>query len=694
MKQLLYLLMFLWGAQGLGQSQPAVDFLHARIAIEIDTATTQIHGKVSYTFDVLSTIDSVKIDAVGMTFDQVLIDGRKIRYRYDGKHISLQKRFKEGRTYEVYIQYNVRPKQAVYFVGWDNSLPENNQIWTQGQGTYTSYWVPSFDDMTEKVAFDLSITFDKTYEVAANGKLTKTMLSGDQKTWQFEMQHPMSSYLLAFAIGIYHTNSLRSASGVPIELYYEPRDSLRLEPTYRYSQRIFDFLESTIGVPYPWQNYRQVPVRDFLYAGMENAGCTLFSENYMIDSVAFKDRNYVNINAHELAHQWFGDLVTEKSGKHHWLHEGFATYFAYLTEKDIFGDEYFYWKLYESARALRQLADEGGGEALTNPGAGSLTFYEKGAWALYMLHEAVGDINFKKGIRNYLQQYAYSNATVDDFLGIMERSAGISLKNFREEWLEASEFPYQEAMEKLSSACGSIKQFLALQSEVTATTASNETIIEKYWEDRSPRWKQEVVKAYFHSLSPVFVKKILSGREWMVRQAVAMETVHIPTELKEGYESLLSDPSYVTQEAVLYKLWIYFDNDRVHYLERCRGIMGFSNKNLRMLWLSLALLTPQFDADMQSEYYKELSGYTSPRFDFATRQLAFQYLNEAFAFSDASLKDLIRATVHPAWQFRKYARSLLDQLLQDEGYRKRLEKIAAGLKESELPYINQKLKGE
>ena len=96
-----------------------------------------------------------------------------------------------------------------------------------------------------------------------------------------------------------------------------------------------DELKKEIGVKYPWGNYKQVPVRDFLYAGMENTSATTFSSRYVVDAVGFNDRKYTNVNAHELAHQWFGDLVTAESSKHHWLQEGFATYYALFG--DVFG---------------------------------------------------------------------------------------------------------------------------------------------------------------------------------------------------------------------------------------------------------------------------------------------------------------------------------------------------------------------
>src|SRR5690606_8561022 len=158
-------------------------------------------------------------------------------------------------------------------------------------------------------------------------------------------------------------------------------------------------LEEEIGVSYPWQNYKQIPVKDFMYAGMENTTVTIFSDTYVIDSISFIDKNYVNVNAHELAHQWFGNLVTEESGTHHWLHEGFATYYALLAEKEIFGNDYYYWQLYQSSQQLIALSEQEKGESLLNPHASSLTFYEKGAWALHILRPIVGDEFFKVAVK-------------------------------------------------------------------------------------------------------------------------------------------------------------------------------------------------------------------------------------------------------------------------------------------------------
>ncbi|MFK7750446.1 MAG: M1 family metallopeptidase, partial [Kordia sp.] len=344
---------------------------------------------VTYEFEILKDTDSIYLDYREVEHYEVHKKTFKGSVEDLADKLVFKSHFKKGEKHSLNLVWFTRPKKAMYFIDW-NEKNGRKQVWTQGQGKYTSNWLPSLDDVNDKIEFDFTITFDKDYEVIANGKLIKKEIVNDSLVkWQYDMKQPMSSYLAAIAIGKYKKKTLTSESGIPIELYYYPEDEAKFEPTYRHTKRIFDFLEHEIGVPYPWQNYKQVPVKDFLYSGMENTTTTIFSDSFVIDSIGFVDKNYVNVNAHELAHQWFGDLVTAKSGKHHWLQEGFATYYALLAEKEIFGDDYFYWTLFKSAMQLKALND-GKGESLLNPKASSLTFYQKGAWALHVLRAKVG----------------------------------------------------------------------------------------------------------------------------------------------------------------------------------------------------------------------------------------------------------------------------------------------------------------
>ncbi|MDF0717355.1 M1 family metallopeptidase [Muricauda sp. 334s03] len=676
------------------QIQDKVDFIRADVFIEPTPAENRLNGSVAYQFNVIEDADSFFLDAVNMEFSNVSFDGVKVDYDYNGKRITIKNEMKGGENHIVSMDYVAKPKQTVYFLGWDDKVRNNEQVWTQGQGKYTSHWLPSFDDMTEKVEFDLDIMLKQKYTVIANGKLITKKSLPDSKgyVWQFDMEKPMSSYLVGFAIGDYNKKAIESSSGVPIELYYEPTDFTTVEPTYRYTKHIFDFLETEIGVPYPWQNYKQVPVQDFLYAGMENTTCTIFSNQYVIDSVAFVDKNYVNVNAHELAHQWFGDLVTETSSEHHWLHEGFATFYAYLAEKDIFGDDHYYWHLLETANALQRFSGDDGGEALRNSGAGSLTFYEKGAWALVMLQDRLGEKAFKKGIRNYLNKYAFKNVTIPNLMEELEKVSNTDLKDFEQLWLQNPDFPYEHVVSFLQEKNPSIKTYFELKDKITKQPNKTEAILKRHWRKlKSSQLKENLVLDYGVNLSPELLGSILQSGDLKTRQAVILSQNKIPTELKIEAESLLKDKSYTTIEAALYRLWTDFPQNRSKYLNETDGITGFPNKNIRLLWLTLALVTSEYNKDSKAVYFDELSGYTGSEHHFETRLIAFQYLKSIGGFTDTVLKNLVESCSHHVWHFKKSAREILSDFLQSEGNTARIKGLYPLLSQEEKQYLEKTL---
>ncbi|MDO6809027.1 M1 family metallopeptidase [Zobellia galactanivorans] len=685
MRYFLLLLFFGFVSFSFGQHQDKVDFVRADVYIEPVPLNKEIIGRVVYRFKVLQNVDSVFLDAKDMRFEKVEMNGKQVDFIATDKTISIRKKLKKDTSHELTIAYVAKPRQTVYFLGWGDKIEGNEQVWTQGQGKYTSHWLPSFDDMNEKVEFDLAIQANQTYEVIANGKLLSVSKGENGRpVWLFDMENPMSSYLLAFAIGHYSKQELSSSTGVPILNYFYPQDSARVEPTYRHTRRIFDFLEDEIGVSYPWQDYKQIPVRDFLYAGMENTGATIFSDGYVIDATAFVDKNYVNVNAHELAHQWFGNLVTEKDGSHHWLQEGFATYYAYLAEKEIFGDDHFYWKLFDTAKELREISEGGKGQALVDPKASSATFYEKGAWALVMLRELVGDKPFKKGVSDYLNTHRFKNVTIDDFLREMERASAVNLEGFRVKWLESSEFPWDEAKtylmdknEALSAFLGSGHELKDLEKELQAERPV------QYKEALVDELAQEILDK--DRFAPLFDHPQLKVRQKAIQLIDQISSIH-----KESAEKLLDDTSYITQELALFKLWSSFPESRKAYLDATKEVIGLPNKNVRLLWLFLAVATDGYEAENTRKYFAELTAYTSPEQGWEVRIGAFQYLRE-IGFIDEGLANLINATNHHSWQFKKYARGLIGQLLEDQEYKTRIEKLVGKLNQEETRYISTKL---
>ncbi len=692
MRITLYLILFFTYYYGFTQQIDHADFLVGKVDIEVDADSKSVKGNVNYTFKIKQKTGSIKIDAQNMTIAKTLLDGEEINFTYDNKEILVQSNFEANTNHDITVFFKVTPKKALYFV---EDYQGNPQVWTQGQGKYTSNWLPSFDDMNEKVEFDLSISYTTGAEVIANGKLVETKMVNDTiQQWKYDMTKPMSSYLLAFAIGNYEKVVETSDSGIALEMYFYPSAKDKFEATYKHSKRMFDFLEEEIGYAYPWQNYKQIPVKDFLYAGMENTGTTIFSDAFIVDETAYIDRNYINVNAHELAHQWFGDLVTETEGTHHWLQEGFATYYALLAEKEIFGEDYFLYKLYESAEQLTALSKTETATSLLDPKASSLTFYQRGAWALYALRDVIGDTSFKITINNYLEKYKFKNATTDNFLAVAEEVSGKDLDEYATLWLKNVQFPSQKALDILTKS-EFIKRYLSLAQERTQPMAGKWGTLAKALDfPVNDYLGQEVVYQLAGNTSPEAItlyERAFETNNIFVRQAIASTLSTIPKDLQKPYESLLKDASYATLEPALYHLWANFPEKRKEYLDATSEIIGFNDKNVRMLWLVLALSTSDYQTNNHQKFYNELSRYTSSAFHFSTRQNAFTYLESLQAFSDSILVNLVDGATHHNWRFRNSCRKILDNLLKQEKYKKKYVALMNGLPKNQKDFLEKKL---
>ena len=165
----------------------------------------------------------------------------------------------------------------------------------------------------------------------------------------------------------------------------------------------------------------------------------------------------------------------------------------------------------------------------------------------------------------------------------------------------------------------------------------------------------------------------------------------IPQELQSDYESLLDDASYVTQEAALYNLWLNFPEKKVAYLNKMKGVVGFQNKNVRQLWLALALVTEGYEINNKQKYASELINYSSEKYSFEIREKAFEYINELQLYTSEALKNLVNASVHHNWRFKKFARGVLDKTLENSEYKRQLKELLPTLPKKEKDFLQPTL---
>ncbi|HSD14212.1 MAG TPA: M1 family metallopeptidase [Flavobacterium sp.] len=666
------------------QQTSKVDFISLYANLTPNALEKSISGNVTYDFKVKSKIDTIKIDAIRMEFSDVKINGKPVLFKNSGKSLNLFEGFKKGKN-KLEFSYSAKPKQTMYFVG--DFSTGSGQIWTQGQGKYTSHWLPSFDDVNEKVVFNISAEFRNDFTVLSNGVLKSTSMNskGNLKTWNYEMQKPMSSYLVMMAIGKFVKKTETSKSGTLLEFYLKEEDKDKFPTTYKHSKEIFEFFEQEIGVKYPWEVYRQVPVMDFLYAGMENTTSTIFAQDFVVDEIGFNDRTYMNVNAHELAHQWFGDMVTAQSGKHHWLQEGFATFYALLAEKKLFGEDHFNFELYQTAETL-QRASKADTIPLLNEKASSLTFYQKGAWALHYLRAHVGDKNFQKAVNRYLKKFGFENVNTDNFLAEINKVSKFDTNAFKRNWLEASGFQVNEALAILKKN-QFISDYLVLLEQTELPFSEKKSRFEAILNsDAFYPMKEEVVyqmnEVPFEEKKDILMKTMQTNNV-KVRQAIALTMKQIPLDFKSEYLTMLNDPSYLTREMVFKNLMTQFPDDRFSLLDQTKDWIGFSDKNLRITWLTLALATKDYQSENKVKFYDELLAYTSPDFEANTRQSAIVnmlFLNKA---DKNVLPNLVNGLTHPKWQFTKFCREKIREMLKQDTFKKYFQELLPTLPDNE-----------
>ena len=184
-----------------------------------------------------------------------------------------------------------------------------------------------------------------------------------------------------------------------------------------------------------------------------------------------------------------------------------------------------------------------------------------------------------------------------------------------------------------------------------------------FWSDEVPSpFKREFLFTYGSQISDSALVKLVENETLQVRQTMAMVTQKVTQVLRPTFESFLRDKSYVTQETALLKLWQAFPEKQHYYLDVLDGVVGLPNKNVRILWLTLALITENYRLEEKKSFYSELNGYTASWYNFEVRRLAFSYLNQIQALNQQSLENLIEASDHHVWQFKKSSRNLMREI--------------------------------
>lgn len=500
-----------------GQREQVVDFTDLRLNVSFDPGKRLVFGTVTHTFTVLrERLDTLRIDGPGITIRSISWHGQPLPWEKsdDGFVLKFTNGPKRGAFDSIRIEYEAHPLKGIYFVGWDDPTNRSRkQIWTQGEGEDNRYWIPMFDDPADKVMQDVTITFDSAYQVLCNGTLVSKKDAGSQRIWQYRMLHPHAPYLLMLGIGKYRIWEQKSASGVPLRGWYYPDWPWSAEPTYRYTPQIMDFLEKEIGYSYPWEQYSQIPVQDFMYGAMENTTATIFGDFFCGDARMFMDTRYVGVNAHEMTHQWFGDLITCRGWEHIWLQESFATHYPKHFTRFFYGENEYRWgKRGEQNTALD--ASKRDMLPIVNTGSGTARVYPKGSFVLDMIRYLVGDETFRHVVSSYLKEHAYDVVDTHDFIEAFQKYAGYNLNWFFDQWVYRGGEPhYQVSWQSAIDPQGgkevavTVRQIQSKSETVNLFTMP--IVVEVYFSDGT----RTAVKPWISKETEIIHVPNISGRE-------------------------------------------------------------------------------------------------------------------------------------------------------------------------------------
>lgn len=443
------------------------DLQNVKTHLWFDTDQRKVRGEVTHSIAMLrDDLSQVKFDSVDLKIQAVTLDGKDVKFSTTDEAliVPLERASKRGERHEIFIRYEGQPKKGLYFVLPDKNYPNRpKEVWTQGEAEDTRYYIPIYDYPNDRTTSEMVLTVPATWITVSNGQLVNVKEETDgTKTWDWKQSEPLSTYLITAVAGEF-VEKKDTWRGIPVR-YVVPRGNEdTIDSTFMRTKQMLDLFSDKLGVKYPWAQYAQTSVNDFVEGGMENTSATTLTATGLVNPKLAPEerRGSDDLDSHELAHQWFGDLVTCKDWAHIWLNEGFATYFEhYWAEQHYGADEaaYEFWRdqanwfhqkrLYPVPIVTRNFTD-------SIEYAGNV--YTKGGWVLKMLRTKLGDEDFFRGLHHYLETNRNQNVVTADLEKAIDQSTATNVDHFFHQWIWRAGAPKYEVTYTYDDAARQVK---------------------------------------------------------------------------------------------------------------------------------------------------------------------------------------------------------------------------------------------
>ncbi|HZS07138.1 MAG TPA: DUF3458 domain-containing protein [Blastocatellia bacterium] len=423
------------------------DVQHYRINVSFDWQKKMVTGDVTITLRPFpNNFKEVELDAGEMTIKSVtLAGGKALQYKYEDNEklrVTLDRPYVAGQDITFNVAYSAVPKKGLVFITPTEDDPSRPyQIWNGGETEMNHYWFPCYDYPNDFATTEMNVTVEDKYTVISNGALVKVDRDPKLKTatYRWKMEQPHATYLTSIVVGEY-AEIKGSYDGIPVSSWVYKDKVEDGKVSFGKLPEMVKFFSEKTGVRYPYEKYAQVMVRDFPGA-LENISATTMFDNAVYDKRALLDQSSDGIVSHELAHQWFGDLVTCRDWSEIWLNESFATYFAHLFDEADKGRDELLYGVLQDQRQYFNAWNSGNRQPIVNnryddpDSVFSVYAYPRGGATLHMLRTMLGDEAWWKAINHYLKTNRGKNVETAQLKIAIEEATGQNLGWFFDQWV-------------------------------------------------------------------------------------------------------------------------------------------------------------------------------------------------------------------------------------------------------------------
>lgn len=426
-----------------------VDILHVKLDVTPEFAKRTVAGTTTLRFKPIALpLAKLELDAIDLSIAEVKAEGARVaehEVTNDKLIVSFASPIAPDAEVTLTVRHSAQPEHGLYFrtpeMGYK---PGDTQVWSQGEAEEHRFWFPSYDYPNERFTSEVICHVPKGMTVVSNGTLQSEKPGANGLvTFHWLQDKPHVNYLIALAAGYFH--KLEDKTGkLPLALLVPPSHEKQAANAFADTRKIIEFYQKEIGIPFAWDKYWQVYCLDFIAGGMENTSCTFEAAGMLFNSDTEQLRTLHELDAHETAHQWFGDLVTCRDWAHLWLNEGFASYYTILYEEQKSGGDAMKLALWREAEDVFQSND-------TRPIVWrdyadpmqqfDSRAYPKGAWVLHMLRSQLGPDLYRKCIKAYLERHRSGIVSTDDLQDVVEEVSGLSFDQFFDQWLHHGGVP-------------------------------------------------------------------------------------------------------------------------------------------------------------------------------------------------------------------------------------------------------------